>query len=215
MRFGRWLSWGSILAIIVLSLSSVFHLITPQTLGILEASLLCCVWLGLSAGKHARVSAFKVIVFIVALAVIAIVWRLHPVLFIYMPAIGVNLFLATFFFSTLRPGCDPLVSRIARIERPDFDDVIAAYTRKVTWAWGLFFTGLLIETIVLIIFTPVETTTLFLNIINYLLIPVFFISEYIFRRIHLRHYTHMSPLVLAARLSRRGIMSVISYRRHD
>jgi uncharacterized membrane protein len=161
------------------------------------------------------VSAFKVIVFIVALAVIAIVWRLHPVLFIYMPAIGVNLFLATFFFSTLRPGSDPLISRIARIERPDFDDVIAAYTRKVTWAWGLFFTGLLIETIVLIIFTPVETTTLFLNIINYLLIPVFFISEYIFRRIHLRHYTHMSPLVLAARLSRRGIMSVISYRRHD
>jgi len=90
--------------------------------------------------------------------------------------------------------------------------VVYAYTRRVTWAWALFFTGLLIEAVALIAFAPIETTLLFLNLINYVLIALFFVAEYVYRRIHLRHYTHISPLILAARLSRRGIMSVIKYR---
>ena len=214
-RYGFWLSSGSILAIVMLSLASFLHFITPETLGTLEALLLCSAWLGASLDSHAGRSSYKIVLITALMVVIAVVWWVHPVLFIYMPAIAINLFLATYFFSTLRPGSDPLVTRIARIERSDFDDAVYAYTRKVTWAWALLFSGLLVETIALIAFAPVELTLLFLNCINYLLIPLFFVAEYICRRIVLRHYTHISPLVLAARLSRRGIMSVISYRKPD
>jgi len=120
--------------------------------------------------------------------------------------------LAGFCFYSLRPGSEPAITRIARMERDDFDDVVYAYTRGVTWAWALFFTGLVVEAVTLIAFAPIETTLLFLNLVNYVLIAVFFLAEYIYRRIRLRHYTHMSPLTLAARLSRRGFMSLIRYR---
>lgn len=214
MHYGKWLSWSSVLAIVVLSLASFFHFITPQTLGVSEALLLYSAWLGASMEWHAVISVYKVVAFVVVMGVIVFIWWVHPVLFIYMPAISINLFLAAYFFSTLLPGREPLVTRIARIEQPDFDSVVSAYTRKVTWVWALFFTGLLIETIALIKLAPVETTLLFLNCINYLLIPLLFAAEYAFRRVHLRGYIHISPLVLASRLSRRGIMSVIAYGKH-
>jgi uncharacterized membrane protein len=214
MRYGMWLSWGSIVAIVLLSVMSFLRLITPETLGVLEALLLCSAWLGAGAGKHPGRYAKKFVALSGAMAVIAVVWLTRPVLFIYVPAIGVNLLLAAYFFSTLRPGSEPVITRIARVERQDFDDVVYAYTRNVTWAWALFFTGLLIEAVALIAFAPVETTLLFLNFINYVLIAIFFLAEYVYRRLRLRRYTHMSPLLLAARLSRRGIMSVIKYRGH-
>lgn len=211
IQFARWLSWGSVLAIVILSLASYLHIITPQTLGMLEAVLLCSAMLGASIDAHATISLSKMYIFVVVLVVIGVVWWTHPVLFIYIPAISINLFLAAFFYSTLLPGREPLVTRIARIEQPDFDDVVSAYTRKVTWVWALFFSVLLVETILLIAFAPIETSLLFLNFINYLFIPILFVTEYAFRRIHLRGYIHISPLVLAARLSRRGIISVINY----
>lgn len=176
--------------------------------------MLYSAWLGASIEWHASMSLYKAIGFVVAMAVIVFFWWIHPVLFIYVPAISINLFLAAYFFSTLLPGREPLVTRIARIEQPDFDDVVSAYTRKVTLVWALFFAGLLIETIVLIVLAPVETTLLFLNCINYALIPLLFAAEYAYRRVHLRGYIHISPLVLAAKLSRRGIMSVIAYNKH-
>jgi len=211
LQFARWLSWGSVLAIVILSLASYSHLIAPQTLGILEAILLCSAWLGASIDTHEALSLVKIIIFMTVLIAIFVIWRIHPILFIYIPAISINLFLAVFFFSTLLPGKDPLITRIARIEQPDFDNVVAAYSRKVTWVWAIFFSALLIETIVLIAYTPIETSLLFLNCINYLFIPILFIAEYLFRRVHLRGYVHISPVVLAAKLSRRGIMSVVNY----
>jgi len=212
MRYGVWLSWGSILAIAALSVMGFLRLIAPETLGILEALLLCGAWLGASAGKHHDRTGHKSAVLIAVIIVVTVVWLLRPVLFIYVPAISINILLACFFFSSLRSGSVPVITRIARVERRDFDDVVYAYTRRVTWAWALFFTGLLIEAVALIAFAPIETTLLFLNLINYVLIALFFVAEYVYRRIHLRHYTHISPLILAARLSRRGIMSVIKYR---
>ncbi len=212
MRYGIWLSWGSILTILLLSLLTYLGLLSPETLGICEALLLCGAWLGASAGKHRRPSAYKLVALVAILAVIVAVWLTHPLLFIYMPAIGINLLLAGFCFSTLRPGSEPAITRIARMERDEFSDELYAYTRGVTWAWALFFSGLIVEAIALITFAPIEITLLFLNLINYALIAVFFLAEYIYRRIRLRHYTHMSPLTLAVRLSRRGFMSLIRYR---
>ncbi len=212
MRYGIWLTWGSILTIAVLSAMSYFHLLAPEALGILEALLLCGAWLGASVSKRPKPSVYNLAALSGMIVVIAAVWLTSPLLFIYVPAIGINLLLAVFCFGSLRPGSEPAITRIARIERNDFSDELYAYTRGVTWAWALIFTGLIVEAVVLIAFASIETTLLFLNLLNYALIAVFFIAEYIYRRIRLRHYTHISPLRLAARLSRRGFMSLIRYR---
>lgn len=215
MRYGIWLSWGSILMILVLSVMSFFQLIAHETLGILEALLLCGVWLGASAGRRSKPSTYKLLLPIAVIVVIVVVWMTHPLLFIYVPAIGINLLLAIFFFSTLRAGSEPAITRIARVERDSFDDKLYAYTRGVTWAWALFFSALIVEALLLIRFASVETTLLFLNVGNYLFIALFFLAENVYRRIHLRHYTHTPIKTLVSRLSRRGIMSLMRYRGQD
>jgi len=215
MNFRALLSWGSILLILLFSVMSFFHLITHETLGLLEAVLLCCVWLGANTGGYSRSSVFKQAIPVAVIAVIVVVWLVNPLLFVYVPAIGINLLLAVFFFSTLRPGSVPAITRIARVERDDFSEELYVYTRKLTWAWALFFSCLIIEAIGLIAFASTDVTLLFLNIVNYILIAVFFLAENIFRRIYLSEYTHMPLKTLVARLSRRGIMSLIRYQESD
>lgn len=210
MRYGTWLTWGSILTILVLSVMSYFQLIEHKTLGLFEALLLCGVWLGANAGKYTKPFFYILVIVICVVVVIVVVWLTHPLLFIYVPAIAINLLLAGFFFNSLRPGSEPAISRIARsIRQDDFDDELCAYTRGVTWAWALFFTGLVIEAIVLITFGSIEITVLFLNLLNYVLITAFFIAENFYRRIHLRHHAHTPFLVLVSQLSRKGVMSLI------
>jgi len=209
MKYGAWLSRGSILIIIVLSIMSSFHLIEHETLGIIEALLLCCVWFGVSADKKSTAFLYKLLA---VLTVILVVWMIHPLLFIYVPAICINLLLAVFFFSTLRPGSEPAITRIARIERDSFDDRLYTYTRGATWAWALFFAALVVEAIYLITFASIESTLLLLNFGNYVFIALFFLAENVCRRIYLRGYTHMSVRALASRLSSRGIMSLMQYK---
>ncbi len=211
MQHLAWLSRGSIAIIIILSIMSAFHLIEHETLGIIEALLLCTIWLAMSAEKRSKSTIYKFIAPLLVLLVIIAVWLTYPLLFIYVPAICINLLLAGFFFSSLRKGSEPVVTRIARIERDTFDDRLYAYTRGVTWAWGLFFSALVVETILLITFASVSTSLLFLNFGNYVFIALFFLAENGYRRIHLRGYKHMSVRALAARLSSRGIMSLIRY----
>jgi len=211
VQYGAWLSWGSILMILLLSAMAFFGLIAYETLGILEALLLCGVWLGASVGKPAKSSYYKVAAPLIALMVIIVTWSVHPLLFIYVPPIGINLLLAVFFFYSLRAGSEPAITRIARVERESFDDRLYAYTRGVTWAWALLFSALIIEALFLIAFAPINITLLFLNFGNYVIIALFFVAENIYRRIHLRNYTHMPIMLLVARLSSRGIMSLIRY----
>lgn len=213
MRYGIWMSWSSLLIIGVLSVLAYSQVLALDTLGILEALLLCTAWLSLNAGKWLPVSAGQWTVTIALLAMIASIWSVDPAIFIYVPAVSVNLLLACFFFNSLRPGSDPAITRVARVEREYVDDKVYAYTRGVTWAWAFFFTGLVCENIALIALAAPKTTVLFLNALNYVLIVAFFLTEYIFRRLHLRGYAHISPIVLAIRLSRKGVMGLINYRK--
>ncbi|TPW13614.1 MAG: ketosynthase [Halothiobacillaceae bacterium] len=212
MRYGLWLSWGSVLLIMALSVLTLMHLIEVTTLGIGEALLLCTAWLGIRIGSGSPLTVYSLMACAGSLLLVMVVWWIQPLLFIYVPALGINLLLAVFMFSSLRPGSEPAITRIARIERDEFNAELYAYTRGVTWAWALVFTGLIIEAVGLIAFASAETTLLFLNLLNYLFIVLFFLAEYLYRRMRLRHYSHMPLLTLAARLSRRGVMGLIRYR---
>ena len=99
-----------------------------------------------------------------------------------------------------RAGEVPLVERLARVmhEADKVTPEIVAYARSVTVAWTLLMSamGLLNLTLALIAapdgvlllmgiqppFTvPVETWSLFANFLNYVIVGVFFIAEYIYR----------------------------------
>jgi len=106
----------------------------------------------------------------------------------------INLALCALFARTLRRGEEPLVSRFARLSRggrlaPD----LVRYTRNLTRAWASFFLLMAVVSATLAVTAPLATWSLFSNLVNYLLVVVFFVVEYLYRRLRYRHHPHASP----------------------
>ena len=141
--------------------------------------------------------------FVAASTLALVVWLAAqlPGMLLYVPPVAINLALFAFFARTLRQGCEPLVSRFARIERggqlaPD----LARYTRNLTWAWAGFFVLMAAISATLAVTGPLAAWSLFSNILNYLLVVLFFILEYVYRRARYRHHPHASPWQVICRL---------------
>jgi uncharacterized membrane protein len=107
---------------------------------------------------------------------------------------------------TLRPGAEPLISRIARIARqtPALPSELAAYTHRLTGTWALFFLALAANSLLLAAFASTETVLLFANTLNLLFMALFFIVENLYRLYRYRAYPHTPFLRLMATLAQHG-----------
>ena len=125
-----------------------------------------------------------------------------PGLLLCTPPLAINIGLCALFACTLRPGSEALVSRFARIHRggelaPD----LARYTRNLTAAWAGFFVVMAVISATLAVTGPLAAWSLFSNLLNYLLVVLFFVLEYTYRRVRYRHHPHVSPWQMIARLA--------------
>ena len=142
-------------------------------------------WLSMLAATLAAASALPLLLWLAAGL---------PGLLLYAPPVAINLALLAFFGRTLRAGREPLVTGFARVGRggslpPD----LALYTLNLTRAWVVFFALMAGISITLAITGPVAAWSLFSNVLNYLLVALFFVLEYIYRRVRYRHHPHASP----------------------
>jgi uncharacterized membrane protein len=124
-----------------------------------------------------------------------------PGLLLHTPPLAINIGLCALFARTLRLGSESLLSRFARIHRggelaPD----LARYTRKLTAAWAVFFLVMALISATLAVTGPLAAWSLFSNLLNYLLVVLFFVLEYVYRRVRYRHHPHASPWQMVARL---------------
>ena len=85
------------------------------------------------------------------------------------------------FALTLRPGRKPLITAMALRMHGDISAEIAAYTRKVTIAWSMFFAGQLALSITLFCFAPLTAWSFFVNILDIPLVVAMFAAEYMVR----------------------------------
>lgn len=116
----------------------------------------------------------------------------HPSVIFGLPHLATNLFLMWFFARTLRDGRQPLITAIARRVHGSLSPDLEIYTRRVTWAWSLFFALQIIISTGLYIFTSVQVWSTFINVLNGPLIILMFICEYIYRV--LRYRDHQSSI---------------------
>ena len=124
-----------------------------------------------------------------------------PGLLLYAPPVAINLAFCALFARTLRRDREPLVTRFARIERggqlaPDLE----RYTRNLTRAWTGFFVLMAAISATLAVTGPIAAWSLFSNLLNYLLVVLFFLLEYVYRRVRYRHHPHASPWQMISRL---------------
>src|SRR6266849_3157756 len=105
-----------------------------------------------------------------------------------LPPVIINLAMAVWFGRTLAPGEEPMISWFARLVRgKELPPDIARYTRCSTAIWtALFVSSAAVAAALAVLATP-EIWSLFANGIDYLLVGVLFVGEYVFRRVRYRH----------------------------
>lgn len=128
--------------------------------------------------------------------------RAESGLLLYLPPVAINLFLAWLFGHTLAAGRMSLIERMVRLlhgHDEAFDPRIPPYARRLTFAWTVLFLGLAaINALLALLAVPGGVLMLmgitpaigvpqvwwsrFANVLNYLIVAVFFIAEYAWRR---------------------------------
>ncbi len=127
-----------------------------------------------------------------------------------VPPVVIYLALAAWFGRTLLPGREPLISGFASIERGELEPVLARYTRRLTAIWTAFFLAMALLSAALALAADGETWSIFTNGVNYLLMAVLFLGEYVYRRVRYSEFRHASlprmirMLVTAGRGNRRA-----------
>jgi uncharacterized membrane protein len=131
---------------------------------------------------------------------------LAPAAMLFAPPLALNVFLCAFFAATLRRRHEPLISRFARLERGgELPPDLARYTRILTWCWVVFFALMAAVSLALALWASITAWSLFTNLVNYVLVGLFFMGEYAYRRLRYRHYDHATPLELARLIRARGV----------
>jgi len=123
-------------------------------------------------------------------------------LVLFLPPVLINFFVAWLFGHTLAPGDRPLIERLVRLLHPPgevLDPEIVRYARTLTATWAVLLGGLgllnlllallaspggLLETAGAVppVVVPIETWSLFANLLNYLVVAAFFVAEWFYRR---------------------------------
>lgn len=103
---------------------------------------------------------------------------------IYIPPLLILLGLFILFAQSLLAGQIPLITRYAMMlsEKDKIDDRHYNYSRLLTIIWSIFFLLMALTSLLLAIFSPIETWSLFTNVISYLLITAFFVIEFFIRK---------------------------------
>ena len=150
------------------------------------------VMLGIIAGlfilKRSKLSEKKSNFFDLALWVCLIIFAAYIIFVdtiyvaLYLPPVLILTFFIFNFAKSLLPGQEALLTKIARVIFQDDDPETAIYTRQVTWLWTCFLILILVETVAISLFAPIEVWSLFTNVLNYLFMCLLFIVEYIYRQ---------------------------------
>ncbi len=132
------------------------------------------------------------------IAVLLVGIALHaPQLLLFAPPIVINAALALYFGASLRSGREPVICVFARLEQgADLPPDLARHARLVTWLWTLLLAAMAGLALALAAWAPLESWSLFTNVVAYGLIASLFVGEYCYRRLRFRHYRHGSLTAL-------------------
>ncbi len=101
-----------------------------------------------------------------------------------------NLIFTWFFGQTLIAPRTPLITQFARTIHGPLPVDIQRYTRGVTAAWTAFFLAQIALSLFIFYFFSLETWSLFANVLNWPLVILMFMGEYLCRRIMNPDFQH-------------------------
>ena len=132
---------------------------------------------------------------------------LAPQMLLFAPPVLINAGLSAFFGASLYPGRQPVISVFARLEQGELQPDLARHARLVTWCWTLMLAAIAVSALALAAWAPMETWSLFANVLSYALIAALFTGEYLYRRVRFRHYRHASLAALLRNVRRANLFA--------
>lgn len=112
--------------------------------------------------------------------------------FFYATPVLVCLALAWFFGRTLMAGRTPLITALAHAIRGPLPLPVARYTRAVTGVWCAIMLVMALADLLLALFAPAVVWSLCTNFLNYLIVAVLFVLEWIVRQRLIGEYEHLT-----------------------
>jgi hypothetical protein len=103
------------------------------------------------------------------------------------------LFLLWYFGSTLAPGREAIVTRVARRVHGLLSLPMERFTRRVTVAWCVFFGAQLAVSALLFAFAPLHAWSFFVNLLNLPSLAVMFVGQFAFGAIRHPDFPRASP----------------------
>lgn len=107
------------------------------------------------------------------------------------------------FARTLLPGREPLIARIARVERGTLDAELTRYTRRLTWIWTLTFLALTGASLYCAV-----TSNMVGLVVGYVPVAGLFFGEYAYRRWRFPNHRHETPWRVIRRIRDSGAFNL-------
>lgn len=99
--------------------------------------------------------------------------------------VAIHVLLAFVFGLTLQAGREPLVTALARRVHGSLTPPMAAYSRKVTIVWTVYFVAMAALSLLLYALAPFDVWAAFANLVTPLAMLLMFVGEYLLRyRLH-------------------------------
>jgi uncharacterized membrane protein len=115
-----------------------------------------------------------------------------PALSYFLVQMAAYLTIFWVFAGTLRPGRQPLITRMARSVHGVLPGEIERYTRRVTWYWSGVLALMAAVSAALFALAPVAVWSFFANVLNAPLLAAAFVAEYLWRIARYPHFSHAS-----------------------
>jgi uncharacterized membrane protein len=203
---GRWFALALVAGVIAYEVLTHLSVVSGRAAWLsavmsLAPLLACTFWLAVSRRRPGYLALTAVLA--VAVAVLVTMRTSGPEATVFYPVSSVVIYALLFwmFARTLMPGREALVTRLARHVHGTLPDEITVYTRRVTWAWSLFFFVMAATSILLFDFASLAAWSLFANVLNLPLVALMFVVEYAYRIQRYRDFAHV-PLLTAVRAFR-------------
>jgi uncharacterized membrane protein len=109
-----------------------------------------------------------------------------------LPHTAAYLFMLWLFGRTLLGGREPIITRVARRVRGTLPPELETYTRRLTAAWCVFFAGQLAVSALLFGFDSVENWSFFVSVLNFPLVALMFVGDWLYRVVRYPHLPQSS-----------------------
>lgn len=124
---------------------------------------------------------------------------------VLLPPVLLNAFFLYIFGRTLLPGREALIERMSRFEVGELSPKLRIYTRRLTWAWAIFFALCLSASILLPSYAGLATWSWFVNLGAPLAALLFFLGEHLYRILRFGAFAPTSPLRTLRAMSRPAV----------